>query len=349
MRHWLGARSSWWLLAAAGQARAQDGCAALQEPGAVGGGDRRPGRPGRDPVGAARRLRRGRAPLRDGVIGAVTLSFLAKLCEQVPLAAGTDPVAGTLDLAREYAAVTAGERPTGPAGVSRLPAPGAGARGRLRPHRAAAGRAARDRGAALGGAAAADGAGCGDARDRRARPRRGGLARCRRGWRRCSRPTRGCRRSTRRWPRPRRAGDPGGAGPGLRRLSLGPAGGAGGRDRAVGPARRRRARTPLTDLGSPGLRRLAGRATGWCGWARLLGSVPAVVRLLADYRAEPRAGGGGRGARLHRRPTTRRVPTYFALDAADLERLAARSALARGAGAGRGRALRRSRPAWSTR
>ena len=44
--------------------------------------------------------------LSDGVIGPVTLSFLGQLCAQVPLAAGTDPVAGTLDLAREYAALS---------------------------------------------------------------------------------------------------------------------------------------------------------------------------------------------------------------------------------------------------
>ncbi len=59
---------------------------------------------------------------------------------------------------------------------------------------------------------------------------------------------------------------------------------------------------------------------------RLLGSVPAVLRLLADYRSEapPPAVAEVPGCPA---PDDSAVPTYFALSAADLERLAARSAL----------------------
>ncbi|WP_111429161.1 hypothetical protein [Rhodobacteraceae bacterium DSL-40] len=44
--------------------------------------------------------------LSDGIIGPVTVSFLRKLCETMPLAAGTDPVGGTLDVAREFGALS---------------------------------------------------------------------------------------------------------------------------------------------------------------------------------------------------------------------------------------------------
>ena len=94
------------LVGLAGAAAAQEGCDALSDPGAVAAAAGGP--EARAAVQAGLRVAFGEdaRDLSDGVIGPVTLSFLGQLCAQVPLAAGTDPVAGTLDLAREYAALS---------------------------------------------------------------------------------------------------------------------------------------------------------------------------------------------------------------------------------------------------
>ena len=102
--------------------------------------------------------------------------------------------------------------------------------------------------------------------------------------------------------------------------------------------------------------RLAGVRGAGSGRARRCGSagcsarVPAVVRLLAEYyprRRPPRRRWPNVPGCTPRRQAT--MPDLFALDPADLEKLAARAALQRGAGAGRRRALRATATSWSRR
>lgn len=319
MTRWLAVLLLLGAAGAAGAAAADDACATLTAPAvsaAISGPESRAA------VQAGLRAAFGEdaRDLSDGVIGPVTLSFLAQLCQQVPLAEGTEPVAGTLDLAREYAALGAAQddwtlRLADPALLAGL-APFDRRRLRLAGPPATSAAALADAPELTGCAVLAtaelglDAAGLAtthaslaalSAADPDLGPADAALA------------------ETEAGPETRAAL--------ARACTLYPAARPEELVAELGAYAALAAAIPdaLPTLASPDFARWL-EASQAVRMGRLLGTVPAVVRLLADYRAEVGPAPAIDLADCGAAPEA--VPTWFAFEPADLERLAARASLA---------------------